>query len=306
MKEKFSKPKGFGEILDHTFRLAKNRFSDFFMVLLILMGPIYLLQALIQLTMGTNFLREVGSGDNWFDQVLTSFDQGSSPESIGADPGSTLGLILTGLATIILLPVAQVAILYIVNHIRKNEEYTVGAVIKQAFSRFWPIFGSSLLMALITIGMFVGPLIIVFMVGFAGSFVNPIIGILFGILLFLGLALVVALLLIRWSFYLGVVAFGKEAPGLSKSWKLTRHRTWILFGIYIIFTLIVGAISTAVEVPVMLLLGNSVLYTIIINVVSLFTTMIISVGYAVVYFDLKIRVDADDLKELIEDYNGPR
>jgi hypothetical protein len=31
--------------------------------------------------------------------------------------------------------------------------------------------------------------------------------------------------------------------------------------------------------------------------------MIFSVGYAVMYLDLKVRHDADDLKEMIEDYD---
>ncbi|WP_226036841.1 hypothetical protein [Aquibacillus saliphilus] len=299
MNEQFNKPKGFGEILDHTFRLAKNHFSDFFMILLILIGPIYLLQALTQLLSGTNLFREVGTGDNWLDQIITSFDQGAPTTSIGAD----IGIVFLGLASIILLPVAQVAIFYTVNHIMRNEEYMVGSVIKQAFSRFWPIFGSSLLMAVIAFVMIIIPIASAFLVGFVSSFIDPILGVFAGIILFLGLGLVVALLLVRWSFYLGVVAFGKEAPGLSKSWNLTRKRTWVIVGLYLILALIIGSISAAVEVPVMLILGDSVLYSIIINVVSLVTTMIFAVAYAVIFFDLKLRVGADDLKEMIEDYN---
>ncbi|MFZ3579972.1 hypothetical protein ACOI1D_18825, partial [Virgibacillus sp. DJP39] len=129
-----------------------------------------------------------------------------------------------------------------------------------------------------------------------------LIGIAFGIILFLGLGLVVALLFVRWSFYLGVVAFGDDAPGLSRSWDLTRKQTWKLLGLYVIFTIIIVIVSSAVEVPAIFLLGNSVSYGIIINLVSLLTTVIFSVGYAIMYFDLKMRADAEDIKELIEDY----
>ena len=41
----------------------------------------------------------------------------------------------------------------------------------------------------------------------------------------------------------------------------------------------------------------------IVSLASIFTTLIFSVGYAVMYLDLKVRHDADDLKEMIEDYN---
>ncbi|WP_404452165.1 hypothetical protein LG329_17700 [Virgibacillus necropolis] len=299
MNEQFSKPKGFGEILDHTFRLVKNRFSDFFLILLILIGPIYLLQALTQLVSGKNLFREVGAGGNWLDQFVASFDQGAATtSSVGAD----LAFILLGLPHIILLAVAQVAILYMVNHIRKNEDYTVGSVIKKAFSRFWAILGSTLLNLLIWISIIVVPLIILIFIGVAGSFVDPIAGIGISIILFIALGLVIALLLIRWSFYLGVVAFGGDAPGLSRSWNLTRKRSWFLLGLYIILGLITAIIGSAVEIPVTLLLGNSVLYGVIINIVSIFTTIIFSVGYAIMYFDLRIRVNADDIKDMIDDY----
>ena len=45
------------------------------------------------------------------------------------------------------------------------------------------------------------------------------------------------------------------------------------------------------------------LLTLIISLASIFTTMIFSVGFAVMYLDLKVRHDADDLKDLIEDYH---
>ncbi|MFK4996927.1 hypothetical protein ACI2OX_03375 [Bacillus sp. N9] len=44
------------------------------------------------------------------------------------------------------------------------------------------------------------------------------------------------------------------------------------------------------------------LLSIIINLATIFTTLILSVGFAVMYFDLKIRHDADDLKDMIDEY----
>ena len=301
MDKKFSTPKGFGEILDHTFHLTKNRFKDFFMILLIFMGPVYLVQAILQLSSGTSFFREVGSGGAWYEQILTSFEESGTfdSSSLGAD----IGIIIIGIVSAILAPVGEAAILFTINHVRRNEEYTVGLVIKQAFSRFWPIMGSSILFGLISLGIIIVPLTIVGVTGFVvGASVNPIGGILLGVVLFLGFALGVGLLLTRWSFYFGSVVIDKVSPGLGRSWRLSRKRTWVLMGLYIVFYFIISSISFGVQMTFGMVLGNSVLLTLITNLVTLITTMIFSVGYGVMYLDAKTRHDADDLKEMIEEF----
>jgi hypothetical protein len=299
--KKFTTPKGFGEILDHTFHLTKNRFKDFFMILLIFMGPVFLLQAILQLMSGTSFFREVGSGGAWFEQILTSFEESGTfdSSSLGAD----IGLIIVGLISAILAPVAEAAILFTINHVRKNEEYTVGSVIKQAFSRFWPMIGSSILFFLITIGIIIIPLAIVGVTGgVVGTTVDPILGIILGVVLFLGFAVGIGLLLTRWSFYFGSVVLDKDSPGLGRSWRLSRKRTWVLMGLYIVFYFIISIITFGVQMTFGMVLGNSVLLTLISNLVTLVTTMIFSVGYGVMYLDLKTRHDADDIKDLLEEY----
>ncbi len=301
MDEKFNRPKGFGQILDHTFSLSKKHFKDFFLILLIFFGPIYLLQALIQLASGVSFFREVGAGETWFEQVIMSFDD-TEAVNLGAD----LGVALTGLILIFLAPVATAAVMFAIDHLRKGEEYTVGSVIKQAFSRYWPMLGSTILFGLIGFGLLVVPMIIVTIAGVIGAMVLPVVGVILAILLFVGFSVGAFLLLTRWSFYFGSVVFREETPGLSRSWKLTKGRTWVLFGLFIIFSLIITMISATLELTFGIFLGNSVLLTLIINVVGIITTLIFTVGYAVMYFDLKIRHDADDLKEMIGEYHTPQ
>lgn len=303
MDSKFLKPKGFGEILDHTFSISKNRFKDFFMIFLILMGPIYLVEAIIELISGTSFFREVGTGSTWYEQMLTSFTETGTIDSgsIGAD----ISLIVVGLFTVILGPVAEAAILFGIDHIRKNEEFTVKLLMKQAFSRFWPMIGSSILFGLIVFGIILIPIFVIGFTGVVGSMaLNPIVGVLLAIVLFLAFGAVIAFLLTRWSFYFGSVVLDRQSPGFGRSWRLTRGRTWVLIGLYIVFYLIISIISFAVEATLGIALGNSVLLSIITNIVTLITTMIFSVGYGVMYFDLKTRHDADDLKELIDDYTN--
>jgi hypothetical protein len=302
LDQKFRRPKIFSEILDHTFSLSKNRFTDFFLILLILMGPVYLLEAIFQLFSGVSFFREVGTGSAWYDQILSSFDESKqvNPSSLGFDVGS----IVTGIISAILYPVAKAAILYAIHHISKNEEYTVGSVLKKAFSRFWPILGSSILFGLIIFGVIVVPIIIVSLIGAIGFASDmPIAGIIVAIVLLLGFAVGIGCLITRWSFYFGSVVIDKDAPGFIRSWKLTQKRTWILIGMYVILYLIISSIDFAVQMSFSIFLGNSVLLKIIVNIVTMITTMFFTVGYAVIYLDLKFRHDADDLKDMLEDYS---
>ncbi|BCB02386.1 hypothetical protein [Bacillus sp. KH172YL63] len=306
MNAQFSKPKGFGEILDHTFRLSKNHFKDFFLVFLILLGPVYLLQALIELAAGVSFFRSIGGGETWLEGVMSSFTgELDAEDGQSVNLGAELGTGLIGLITMILTPITQAAILFALNHMRKNEEYSVKLVLKEAFSRFWPLIGSSLLFGVIMFGLIVVPMIAIFMGGAFSALafdfgVGTIVTI---ILVFLVFAVGIGYLLTRWSFYLGAAAIEEDAPGLGRSWNLTSKRAWTLIGLYIVFSLIFAVISLAFEFTFGLLLGQSVLYNMIVNIISLFTSMLFAVGFAVMFFDLKTRHDADDLNEMIDDYH---
>ncbi|MBY7141540.1 hypothetical protein KFZ56_00135 [Virgibacillus sp. NKC19-3] len=292
--------KGFGEILDAAFRLCKNHFSDFFKIVLILIGPIYLLQAIILLLSGTSFFREMGSGSSRFDQIFSSVEA-SANTTLGED----LANIVVTFPMLILYPVALAAGLFAINQLNKGQEFTVKSVIKQAFSKFWQILGSSLLFGVIFFGMVFVPTIIITIFGVIGTMAAPVAGIIMMIILFLGLGFTVFFFMSRWSLYLGATVFDDNMPGLARSWRLTRKQVWKVLGIYLVLSLIFFIISVAIESIFIMLLGTSVLYTLIINLVTLFTSMVFMVGYAILYFDLKTRHDGDDLNEMIDDYQTP-
>lgn len=268
------------------------------------MGPVYILEALILLASGTSFFRQVGPGEDWFSQVLASFDETVVAENIGL--GGAIGTLFIGLTGLVLFPVAEAAILIALNHIRKNEEYTVSSVIKKAFTRFWAMLGSNILFSLIVFGFFFVAVMILVPVGIVGAIGMPLVGILFIIGLALGLFVGVGYLLTRWGFYFGSVVLDYESPGFSRSWQLTKQRGWVLFSLYVIFFLIISAISFAVEATFGIFLGNSVLLTLIVNLTTIFTTLLFAVGYGVMYLDAKVRHDAEDLDEMIEGFNEPR
>lgn len=304
MDKKFNRPKSFGEILDHTFSISKNHFKDLFFILLIFMGPVYLIEAIIQLLSGMSFFRGVGSGNGWLEQILSSFKETQTIDSnsLAAELKSLVGLMIIGFIGVLVFPVAKAAVLLFIQKVQKNEEYTIGLMVKQAFLRFFPILGSNILYGLITFGLFLASILLV---AFTGAFIsneNPILGILISILLGLGCIVGITCLLTRWSFYFGSVVLDQQSPGFTRSWRLSRKRTWISIGLYLVFYLISFCISSAVQSTFTLILGNSVLLSIIVNIVTLLTSLFFYVGYGVMYLDLKTRHDADDLKELIDDY----
>lgn len=293
---KFNRPKSFGEILDHTFRLSKTHFKDFFMVMLLFMGPVYLLQALIELSSGVNFIRDMTVSEN-FSDIFMNLEDGSLETEIGA--GDTVA----GFLTIFLGPMVGGSILLMVDRIRKGEEFALKAIIKQTFSRYGGMLGSTLLFGLIVFAITFVVLIVWFFLLIILIANAPVLGTIMSLLFIIGAVIGFGLLFTRWSFYFGSVVFREGTPGFGRSWRLTKGRAWKTFGLYIVFILIIMVITAVLEMTVGLVLGTSVLYSILTNIALMFTTLIFSVGYAVMFFDLKVRHDADDLKDMIADYD---
>ncbi|WP_100011749.1 glycerophosphoryl diester phosphodiesterase membrane domain-containing protein [Lentibacillus sediminis] len=297
--ESLNRPKRFGEILDVAFRLSKQHFSKFFLIVLLLIGPLYLLRSLTLLMGGTSFFRETANGSNFLEQTLNSFTMTTDTTLAQGLAGSFIDIL-----TIFFIPVAYAAVLLAVARLKNGEDFAVGEVIKQAFSKYWSLLGGTLLFALIAFAMIFVPLIAVIIVGTISMFADPIAGILIILILGLGIGLTAGYFLMRWSFFLGFTVFEDRVPGLGDSWRLTKGNSWKVFGLFIIFFLIFAAIGLAVDAILVMLLGNSVLYSIMVNLVTLFTSMIFMVGYAVIYFDLNVRHDGADLEHMIDDYEN--
>lgn len=296
MDNQFKHKKRFSEILDHTFQLCRTYFSPFFMIFLFLLGPVIILEAIFLINSGNSLIRQTGVGTNWFEQIINGYDDVLEAEMEGNSITSTLFSVLTLVGT--------AAILFAVQHIKNNEEFTPGSVIKKAFSRFGPIMGSSIILGIIAF-------IIIFITTFGGIFGGVTVGensiamgIVLGIFFFLVVFFGIAFLFTRWGFYMAIVTLKEGFPGFSQSWRLTKKNTWRVLGLFIIIFLITIIISTALSSLVGLVLGDSVINSVIVNIISLIMSMISSVAYAVVFFDLKLRQDGDDLQEMIDDYQN--
>lgn len=299
MKIQRYKRKKFGEILDETFLLSKNHFRDFFLITLIVIGPVYFVEAIVHMTTGVEFFRDVSRGSNRLEDIFATFDQ--NMDFVNPAMGSTTVLLALALAA--LFPVAQAAFLYAIDTLNQGKEFSVKTVIKKGFSKLWRLFFSSLLFGILIVGFFIIIIVILTVILVSTFLMEPVGSILMSVGLFFLFFLISALIFTRWGFYIGSIAIEDKAPGLINSWRLTRKQTWRTFGLLLILYFIVGIVSFVMESIFSLFLGYSVLLTIIVNIVTLATLVISMVGYAVIYFDLGTKHQADDLKKMIDNYD---
>lgn len=310
------KPLRFGEVLDLTFRVIKEHFSKLFLIVLLLTGPLYLLQALAMYLSGTPFV-SFSNNESWYQTFINQFE-GTGELPVNAYGSFELILLISAmlLLSIVALPIAEAAILLTIDHIRKDEKFTLGGTIKRALSRYWALLGGSALYFLIVfsfllfyifgatifIGLIAGVIGIISEAFLSSTLGIVIIGILSGIIL-IGLLIPILYLTVRWSFYFPPIVFEKVSPGLSKSWQLTRKSFWRLLGLFIVISVIVFIITIIFQLIFQLLLGTSVLTNLLNNILTIFTTMISFVAYSIVYFDLRLRNDTSELKSMIQSYD---
>lgn len=297
MEKVFSRPKQFGEILDLTFRIIKDHFGKLFLLLLAFNSPVIMTQIIVQVFAGRGLIRDVAAGENFIEQFINTYTV-TNDELFNTTELS--GNLIVLLISLLIYPVATASVFLIVKRIKNKQSYDLKEVASQSFARFWPLLGSYILFCLVAFFVIAIPVaIIAGLIGISFAMGSILAGV-FLILILLVALLGSLLLLTRWSFYLPISLFD-QAPGLSESFRLTRGRTWITFGLFITLALITTFIGSAVE-GLSLFLGLSVLYTTIISVLGVFTSMIFTVGIAVIYFDLEVRQTGSDLKDMIESY----
>ena len=296
MEKVFSRPKQFGEILDLTFRIIKDHFGKLFLLLLAFNSPVIITQIIVQVFAGRGLIRDVAAGENFFEQLINTYDMSGQI----FDPAELSGNLIVLLISLFIYPVATASVFLIVKRIKNKQSYDLKEVASQSFARFWPLLGSYILFCFVAFFVIAIPVaIIAVLIGITFAMGSILAGV-FLILILLAALLGSLLLLTRWSFYLPISLFD-QAPGLSEIFRLTRGRTWITFGLFITLALITTFIGSAVQ-GLSLFLGMSVLYTTIVSVLGVFTSMIFTVGIAVIYFDLEVRQTGSDLKDMIESY----
>ncbi len=294
-------PHSFGEILDLTFHFIKGNFAKLFLIMLIILGPFALILNLSLLS-GTGF-SFIGQPLNFnFENFLTQ-QSNLALNNLGV---SSLVIYFLALFLRIVLasPIAAISLILATDYIKRNEDLNIKKIIKRAFSRYWPIMGGYSIFFLIVFGLYIAlSIIAVIFVSITLTKLNIIIKIILGIII-LGAALSAFIyFLTRWSFFFVAIVFEKVSPGLSKSFKLTKGSFWRLLGLYFVISILTTTITLVLSFGLELLLGVSILSTLLNTLLSFISTIIFIVAYTLVYFDLRIRNEATDLKQMIHDYN---
>ena len=301
--------KTFGELLDSTFQIVKENFSRLFIILLILIGPLFVLNYIIQIVSGTNLITEAGDQATFFQTIVKNIQDSSSqgqPFGQGFQGTKLVSDIVTTVLGIILYPIAHASVVLAVGRILHKETWAPGELIKHAFSRFWPILGSVLLFGLINGAIFFGGIAalsfsVIAVISGSGGGAGTI---LFSLLLLLIVFAVVAFLATKWSMFFGNVVFKKAAPGLGESFKMTKGHFWATLGFFLVLSLINLVISSVTGLIIGGILGGSVLSTLISNLITLVTTVIFYTGYTVMFFNLRTQRESTDLKEMISTFKG--
>lgn len=310
--ERIEKPLSISEILDLTFSIIRRYFKKLLLIMLILVGPVYLLQIIGMIVSGAAFFQDPNTtiGSLW------DIAQGSGMEDPYAEMSTieSVFLIVSVILGFVTIPVGEASLMIAVDQIRKTDSVDVKTAIKQALSRFWALIGGTIVYGLVSIGLFLGLGLLImlyagltFGIGFflgeggfpEGTGTGGIIILILGLVSFCA----IVYLLTRWSFYFPAIVFEKVSPGLGKSWRLTRRNFWRLVVVYLVILVLTVILSSVLQVLPVLLLGDTILATLINTLVNLLLITISSVAFVIVYFDLRVRNEAADLKEILSSYN---
>ncbi|WP_201318836.1 hypothetical protein [Paenibacillus sp. EPM92] len=316
--ELFNKPMGVGTILDRSFQLYRKHFTMTYLLALLFFGPFYFVQNVLLYDMsGVSFLpQSEHSISGSFDLFLNGNRSGQAEMS-----GGLAGLaLLMPLYILAFFPSSVAAQLHLVNAAGKGESIRFGDLFRQSFTPYWRMVGNTFLFGLIVTGIYIG-LIIVFVAvfgvlaivgtGFGAAFTRmgadplgggiafvALIVILYLLALFAVLA-VVSYFVVRFGFYLPVVAVEKEGQALRRSWRLTRGSFWRIFAIYLVLTVIYTVFLLGIYALLVAVFKMSLLGQLIYVLLSLLITPFYMIPYAVIYFDLRLRSEGADLEQML-------
>ncbi|MGV3488245.1 MAG: hypothetical protein ACO1OC_06620 [Tuberibacillus sp.] len=281
------RPMSLGDIINLTFRIIIKRFWVLLILLLILTGPNDLINLFETAYNGAPFFGSASDAKGIIGAILNNIT-GKDPSvdfQLADFNATTIILIAIGLLlTVALGSMARASILASIYHERNGETVNVKKALKQSYSRFWPLLGSSIIYGLCVLGILIGLMAILALSHVIGDIV---------LILIIPFAIFSLYLIIRWCFYYPAVLFEKVAPGLRKSWQLTDESFWRLLGIFIVFNLITLIFNSVVSGVFDHLFGYSVLTEFVSDIVSILTDMITYVSFALIYFDLRVRNDGE-------------
>lgn len=315
--ESWMKPVGIGELLDRSFQLYRKYFLKAFMIVLLFIGPIYLIQNL--LFFDYSEVTDFNFSLTW-DAAFTGAELNPGNE-VTSGWQILFSLVVLPLYLIFVFPIALSANLHLVRAASQGEQPSIGELLKRSLSPFWKNSGYSVLYGLILIGIYFALVLAVLLTVFILMFVLSIIGmgmlqwtassqaldiLMVVVLLLLYVALVAAIVtcflffVIRLGFYLPVLALNKESGPFGKSWRLTKHSFWRIYATLIVLTAIYGVFSLGIYLLIFYLFEASLVGQLVSVLLSLLILPLYTITYGVVFHDLLFRSRGSDLEVRID------
>jgi len=119
-------------------------------------------------------------------------------------------------------------------------------------------------------------------------------------LVLIGLPLLVYVLVV-WFFYTQAIIIEGQGPvaALLRSWALVRGTWWRVFGIGIVFVLVLGIAGVFAAIPgLILFMANETLGNLLVSASTVLVAPIAYVGATLVYFDLRVRKEGYNVEML--------
>lgn len=288
-----SGPRSIGDILDGAITLYRHNFAR-------LLG----ITAVVYVPFGI------------FQLVFTYLFFSQMPGQLGGPPGDFTvfpfaGEIVVGVAGLILvggvaMAVAQAALAWAVSEIYLGRQVGTGAAYRYVLARFWPLMLTMGLAALVTglpltPGLAMMPFGVTELVFLGVGFVLVLLGLIPSLVFVVLFAFVVPVVVVEGDLYVAAMA---------RSRQLVAGHFWRVVGIFLILSLLVGAISYALSGPANI--AAFVLTEIeampwavaqtgaqaVGAVATLLLTPVQLIGTILVYYDLRIRKEGFDLDQM--------
>jgi hypothetical protein len=311
-------PMGVGKLLDRSFSVYRQHFGVFFLLALLLFGPLLLLQEMVLLDLGSlPLVMQETDGADFCESMADRF--GGSEEMMTDNIGMLLLylLVVMPLMTLAAYPQLLSAILLMTKAAIEGQQLGPKAALKQSFRRFWPLVGATVVYMLVAIGIMLAFALVCFLLFFlvmmiTGSTMeafindnemNPVafaIILIIGYMVFLvGITLVPGFFLLRWGFYLPYVLLEGDGVALGKSWKLTKGSFWRLLALYVVLVVLYSVFYGGIQALTMGVMGTSVLSQMILILLSCLLTPWMMIVYALAYLDMRVRTEGTDLQAML-------
>ncbi len=235
---------------------------------------------------------------NIVNQPAGTISAGQLQGAIGA---SLVALLILLGYVVVLLPLAEAAVIRLVSDDYLERASGVGAALGLALRRSGALVGYVLLEILIAVAPLLVVGLLALLVGGAGGVLLAIAGL-------LGWIVYLIFVVVRLS--LGVPALVLEhlspIAALRRGWRLTAGSFWRIVLFYLVINVVSGIVSSLLEGLVSLLIRTASvstqlsLQTLASGLIGILTSPLILILLTLVYYDIRIRREAFDLEMLAQ------